>query len=172
MNETLKTLITRRSIRKFKSDMIPEDILNQILLAGEYAPTAKNMQDPIIIAITNKEMRDKISKLNAEIMHANMDPFYNAPVIVLVICKKSPLAEYDGSCVMSNLMNAAWSLGIGSCWIHRAKEEMETPFGKELLKSLNIEGEYVGIGHVALGYIDGNIPQEHPRKENYTYYIK
>ena len=86
MNETLKTLITRRSIRKFKSDMIPEDILNQILLAGEYAPTAKNMQDPIIIAITNKEMRDKISKLNAEIMHANIDPFYNAPVILLVIC--------------------------------------------------------------------------------------
>ena len=129
------------------------------------------MQSSIIIAITNKETRDKLSKLNAKIMGADIDPFYGAPVVLVVLAKKDiPTHVYDGSLVMENLMLAANSLGIGSCWIHRAKEEFETDEGKEILKSLGIEEEYEGIGHCILGYKDeeGNLK---PRKDNYAYYI-
>ena len=145
MNETLNTLKTRRSIRNFKSEMIPENILNQIIEAGTYAASGKNRQSAIIIAVTNQSLREQLVKENAKILNSNKDPFYNAPVILIVLANKDvPTYLYDGSLVLGNLMNAAWSLNIGSCWIHRAKEEFESAFGKELLKSLNIEGNYEG----------------------------
>lgn len=174
MNETIKILKTRRSIKKFKSDPIPIDILEQIIETGTYAPTGLNKQSPIIIAVTNKKMRDSIAEENAKIggWCEGFDPFYGAPVILLVIAKNWANAVYDGSCVISNLMNAAWSLGIGSCWIHRAKEEIESDFGKNLLKSLDIVGDYIGVGHVALGYFDGENPAPKPRKEDWVYWIK
>lgn len=174
MNETLDTLKTRRSIRKFKSDMIPQDILEKIVEAGTYAPTGKGRQSPVVIAITNEELRGQIVKANAKIggWGEDFDPFYGAPVILLVAAENCPTAVYDGSCVMSNLMNAARSLGIGSCWIHRAKEELESDFGKRLLQSLGIDGDYIGIGHVALGYIDGDNPAPKPRKENWVYWVR
>lgn len=173
MNETLNTLKTRRSIRNFKSEMIPENILNQIIEAGTYAASGKNKQSPIIIAVTNQSLRDQLVKENAKILNSNKDPFYNAPVILIVLANKDvPTYLYDGSLVLGNLMNAAWSLNIGSCWIHRAKEEFESAFGKELLKSLNIEGNYEGIGHLVLGYIADEIPQPSKRKDNYVYFIK
>lgn len=169
MNETLKVLETRRSCRKFIADKMPsEEDLNAILRAGSYAPSGMGKQAAKIIAITNKELRDKISAENAKVMNANMDPFYGAPVILLVIADKSVGTYlYDGSLVMGNLMNAAESLGIASIWIHRAKEEIESDFGKQLLKDLGIEGDWEGIGHVALGYAaEGGIGAAHPRKEN------
>lgn len=174
MNETLDTLKTRRSIRKFKSDMIPQDILEKIVEAGTYAPTGMGRQSPVVIAITNEELRGQIVKANAKIggWGEDFDPFYGAPVILLVAAENCPTAVYDGSCVMSNLMNAARSLGIGSCWIHRAKEELESDFGKRLLQSLGIDGDYIGIGHVALGYIDGDNPAPKPRKENWVYWVR
>lgn len=174
MNETIQNLISRRSIRKYKKDLIPKEILTEIIKAGTYAPTGMNQQSPIIIAITSKEQRDKLSKLNAKIMgNPNVDPFYGAPVILVVLAnKKYPTAIYDGSLVMGNLMNAAHSLGIGSCWIHRAKEEFEQEEGKEILKSLGLTEDYEGIGHCILGYPDELLPTPKPRKENYVYYIK
>ncbi len=173
MQDVLEFMKTRRSIRKFKSDMIDDDTLNKIIEAGTYAANGRNMQSPIIIAVTNKEMRDRISKMNAEIMGNNSDPFYGAPVILIVLADKSkPTAIYDGSLVMGNLMLAAHSLGVGSCWIHRAKEEFETAQGKEILKQLGINGEYEGIGHCALGYPDEDYPDVIPRKENRVFYIK
>ena len=101
----------------------------------------------------------------------DFDPFYGAPVILLVAVENYPNAVYDGSCVMDNLLNAAWAMGVGSCWIHRAKEELESDFGKKLLKSLGIVGDYIGVGHAALGYFDGEPPLPKPRKENYIYRI-
>ena len=173
MNEIIENLVSRRSIRKYKSDMLPKEVIEEIVKAGIYAPTGMNKQSPIIIAITNKELRDKLSNLNAKIMgREGADPFYGAPVILIVLADKScRTAIYDGSLVMGNLMNAAHSLGVGSCWIHRAKEEFELEEGKELLKSLGIEGDYEGIGHCILGYVDGEEPEPTPRKENYAYYI-
>lgn len=172
MKDAMEVLLTRRSIRNFNDKSIPEDVLNKILEAGTYAPTAMGMQKPIIIAITDKKVRDEVSRENAKIMgREGTDPFYGAPVILLVAVENYPNAVYDGSCVMDNLLNAAWAMGIGSCWIHRAKEELESDFGKELLKSLGIVGDYIGVGHAALGYFDGEPPLPKPRKENYIYRI-
>ena len=171
MNEVIKNIEERRSIKKYKEDKVPKEIIEKIVEAGMYVPSGMGMQSSIIIAITNKNLRDKLSKLNAKIMGVDTDPFYGAPVVLVVLAKKDiPTHVYDGSLVMENLMLAANSLGIGSCWIHRAKEEFETEEGKEILKSLGIEDEYEGIGHCILGYKDeeGNLK---PRKDNFVYYI-
>lgn len=173
MSEVINNMKTRRSIRKYKPDMIPEDVLNRITEAGTYAATGMGKQSPIIIAVTNKEIRDKFSKMNAEIMGVDSDPFYGAPVVLIVLADKArPTYVYDGSLVMGNLMLAAHAEGIGSCWIHRAKEEFESAEGKAFLKSLGIEGDYEGIGHCVLGYTDGEEPKAMPRKENYVYCVK
>lgn len=173
MSDVLKKMQTRRSIRKFKSDMIPREVIDQIIEAGTYAATGMNRQSPIIIAVTNKEVRDKLSRMNAEIMGTSKDPFYGAPVVLIVLAdKKIPTCVYDGSLVMGNLMLAAHELGIGSCWIHRAKEEFESEEGKEILKSLGITGDYEGIGHCVLGYVDGEYPDILTRKEDWVYYIE
>lgn len=173
MSEVINNMKTRRSIRKYKPDMISEDVLNRIIEAGTYAATGMGKQSPIIIAVTNKEIRDKFSKMNAEIMGVDSDPFYGAPVVLIVLADKArPTYVYDGSLVMGNLMLAAHAEGIGSCWIHRAKEEFESAEGKAFLKSLGIEGDYEGIGHCVLGYTDGEEPKAMPRKENYVYCVK
>ena len=170
MSEVINNMKTRRSIRKYKPDMIPEDVLNRIIEAGTYAATGMGKQSPIIIAVTNKEIRDKFSKMNAEIMGVDSDPFYGAPVVLVVLADKSmPTYIYDGTLVMGNLMLEAHALGVDSCWIHRAKEEFESEEGREILKSLGIEGDYEGIGHCILGYVDGEEPQCHPRKDNWVY---
>lgn len=172
MNEVIKAIQERRAVRKFKPDMLPKEVIDEIVTAGTYSATGKNWQSPIIIAITNKKIRDQFSRLNAEILGAEIDPFFGAPVVLIVLADKSkPTHVYDGSLVMGNLMLAAHSLGIGSCWIHRAKEEFERPEGKELLRSLGIEGDYEGIGHCILGYIDGEYPAPKARKENWVYHI-
>ena len=173
MNEVIKNIETRRSVRKFKSDMLPTEIIDEIIETGTYAASGMNRQPSIIIAVTDKEVRDKLSRLNAKIMGTpNMAPFYGAPVVLIVLADKSyPTYLYDGSLVMGNLMLAAHSLNIGSCWIHRAKEEFEMEEGKEILKSLGIDGEYEGIGHCILGYTDGKEPEAPPRKENCVYHI-
>lgn len=174
MSEVLDKMKSRRSIRKYKPDMVPQDVLNQIIEAGLYAASGMGYQNTIIIQVTNKKLRDEISKMNREIagMKEGTDPFYGAPAMLIVLAKKDwRTGVYDGSLVMGNLMLAAHELGLGSCWIHRAKEEFETDWGKELLKSLGIEEEYEGIGHCALGYIDGEYPEAAKRKENRVFYI-
>lgn len=175
MSETMQTIRNRRSIRKYKPDMVPKEILEKIIQAGTYAATGRGMQSPIIIAVTRKEMRDKLSKMNAEIMgcEEGTDPFYGAPVVLIVLADRTKGTYlYDGSLVMGNLMLAAQDCGVASCWIHRAKEEFESEEGKGILKSLGITGDYEGIGHCILGYADCEEPQAADRKENYVYYIE
>ena len=173
MSEVLDKIKSRRSIRKYKSDMVPQDKLEKIIEAGTYAATGMGKQSPIIVAVTNKELRDRLSAMNAKIMGTNTDPFYGAPVVLIVLADKSrPTYLYDGSLVMGNLMLEAEAQGIGSCWIHRAKEEFESEEGKEILKSLGIEGDYEGIGHCVLGFADGPAPKAAPRKDSYVYYVK
>ena len=148
MNETLKVLETRRSCRNFKPDMISEEELQEIVKAGTYAPTGMGKQSPLIIAVTNKELRDQIAEENRKIggWKEGFDPFYGAPVILIVLANKAcPTYVYDGSLVLGNLMNAAESLGVASIWIHRAKEEFESEFGKKILADLGIEGDYEGM---------------------------
>lgn len=173
MNKIISNIKSRRSIKKYKKEMIPEEIINEILEAGTYAPSGMNMQSSIIISVTNKQVRDKLSKLNAKIMgREGFDPFYGAPVVLIVLANKAcPTYIYDGSLVMANLMLAAHSLNIDSCWIHRAKEVFELEEGKEILKYLGIEGEYEGIGNCILGYRDCEELQASPRKQKYVYRI-
>lgn len=172
MNETIKNLIERRSCRKYSTTQIKEEELNSVLKAGEYAPTGMGRQSPIILVLQNKEKVEKLSKLNAKIMGTDKDPFYGAPTVLIVLADKN-IGTYkeDGSLVLGNLMNAAYSLGLGSCWIHRAKEEFETDEGKELLKEWNIPENYVGIGHCVLGYPEEK-SEAKPRKEDYIRFIK
>ena len=172
MSEVLEKMQTRRSIRKYKSDMIPKDAIEKIVEAGTYAASGMNLQTPVIVAVTNKEIRDKMSKANAQVMGSENDPFYGAPVVLVVLAEKKGTYVYDGSLVMGNLMLAAHELGIGSCWIHRAKEVFEQDEWKEWLKSLGIEGEYEGIGNCVLGYVDGEYPGVLPRKENRVYFVE
>ena len=171
--DALQNLKERRSIRRYKADMLPREVIETIAEAGTYAPTGKNRQSPIIIAVTNKELRDKMSALNAKVLGSESDPFYGAPVVLVVLAERANANHvYDGSLVMGNLMLAAHAMGIGSCWINRAREVYDTPEGKEVLASLGIEGDYEGIGNCILGYIDGDVPAAGPRKENYVYFVE
>ena len=175
MNETLKVLETRRSCRNCKPDMISEEELQEIIKAGTYAPTGMGKQSPLIIAVTNKELRDQIAEENRRIggWKEGFDSFYGAPVILIVLANKAcPTYVYDGSLVLGNLMNAAESLGVASIWIHRAKEEFDSEFGKKILADLGIKGDYEGIGHCALGYAAEEPKEAAARKENYVYYVK
>lgn len=174
MNETLKVLETRRSCRNFKPDMITTEELQAIVKAGTYAATGMGRQSPLIIAVTDKNLRDQISEENRKIggWGEGFDPFYGAPVILIVLADKSvPTHVYDGSLVMGNLMNAAESLGVASIWIHRAKEEFDSDFGKNILKKLGIDGEYEGIGHCALGYAAEPANAPAARKDDYVFYV-
>ena len=155
MGETLEIIKKRRSVRGYKADMVPKDVLDKIIEAGTYAATGMGRQSPIIISVSNKELRDKLSAMNAKIMgkEEGFDPFYGAPNVLIVLADKTmPTYLYDGSLVMGNLMLAAADLGVDSCWIHRAKEEFESEEGKAILKELGITGDYEGIGHCVLGY--------------------
>ena len=170
--ETLTTLKTRRSCRAYKPELIEEEKLNAIIEAGTYAATGMGRQSPIIIAVTDQELRNKLSKMNAAVMGMDMDPFYGAPELLIVLADKAvPTYLYDGSLVMGNLMNAAADLGVASCWIHRAKEEFESEEGKAILKELGIEGDYEGIGHLILGYAAKPEASPAPRKANYVYRV-
>ena len=172
MGETLTTLKTRRSCRAYKPELIEEDKLNAIIEAGTYAATGMGKQSPIIIAVTDRAMRDKLSKMNAAVMGVDFDPFYGAPELVIVLAdKRMPTYVYDGSLVMGNMMNAAADLGVASCWIHRAKEEFESEEGKAILQDLGIVGDYEGIGHLILGYAAKPAAEAAPRKADYIYRI-
>ena len=163
MESTLKDLKERRSIRAYKSEQIKEEELQKILEAGTYAPTGMGMQSPKIIVVQDQETRDYLSKLNARVMgDEESDPFYGAPTVLVVLASKErPTCVEDGALVMGNLMNAAYAVGVGSCWIHRAREV----FG--------VEGDYIGVGHCILGYpADGAVPEAKPRKVDYIVYVR
>ena len=175
MNEIIRAMEERRSVRKFKPDMVPKEMIEQIIEAGLYAASGMGKQAAIVVAVTKKELRDKIAEDNRKIggWGEGFDPFYGAPVILMVLGNKEvPTHVYDGSLMMGNLMLAAHSLGLGSIWIHRAKEELEMDEYKELLKSLGGEGEWEGIGHCAIGYADGNLPAAAARKENRVFWAE
>ncbi|MCD8037411.1 MAG: nitroreductase [Clostridiales bacterium] len=173
-NETLETLKTRRSCRAYKPELITDEQLETILEAGEWAPSGMGKQSAIMIAVQNKDDVAELERINAEIFgKPDSHPFYGAPTVVVVLADTDkPTAIYDGSLVMGNLMNAAASIGVDCCWIHRAKETFEREDGKALLKKWGIEGNYIGIGNCILGYAAQEIPAPAPRKENYITIIK
>jgi nitroreductase len=173
VNHAIETIKTRRSIRRFKPDMLPRETIDAIIEAGLYAPSGMNTQNTVIVAITNREIRDRLSRANAAVMGAERDPFYGAPVVLVVLAEKSRRTHvHDGSLVMGNLMLAAHALGVGSCWIHRAQETFDQPEWKEFLASLGLEGDYEGIGNCILGYTDGEEPAAPARREGRVFYAE
>ena len=174
-NEVLEAMQLRRSIRSYKTDPVPETDLQEIIKAGLYTASGRGSQDTIILAVTNPGMIKRLSRLNCEIggWEPSFDPFYGAPAVLVVLADKNrPTAVYDGSLVMGNMMLAAHSMGLGSIWIHRAKEEFELPEYQSLLKEMGIEGEWEGIAHCAVGYIDGELPEAAARKENRVFWLE
>ena len=166
MMDTLTTLKERRSCRKYLDKQISGEQLDAILEAGTYAPTGMNKQSPIIVAIQDRETINAISKLNGSIWGKDTDPFYGA---IVFADTNVPTYIYDGSLVMGNLMNAAYALGVDSCYIFRAKEVFNLPEGKEYLKKWGIPDNYEGIGNCILGYrSDGGVANAAPRKEGYV----
>ncbi|SEQ07532.1 hypothetical protein SAMN04487977_102404 [Treponema bryantii] len=168
MNEIIKAMKERRSIRKFKVELPSKADLEQIVEAGLYAASGMGKQATKVIVVTDKKLRDKIMEMNRKVggWDKGFDPFYGAPVMIIVLGElENGNRVYDGSLVMGNLMLAAHSLGLGSIWIHRAKQEFESDEGKEILKELGIEGEWEGIGHCAVGYMDCELPPPPARKE-------
>lgn len=171
MNNTVSDIMNRRSIRKYKPEQISREELDTVLQAGICAPTGMNRQSPLVIAVQNKEVRDRLSRMNAAVLGTDSDPFYGAPTVVVVLADaNSPHAVQDGSLVMGNLMNAANAIGLGSCWINRAKEMFATEEGKQLLAQWGVEGDVIGVGNCILGYPDEN-PAMKPRKPDYIRYI-
>lgn len=174
MGDTIQVIKERRSVRKYQDRRVPQEVIDRIVEAGTYAPTGMGKQSPIILQIKNDMVRDELSKQNAEIMgKPGTDPFYGAKDVLVVLANREiPTYLYDGSLVMGTLMLAAKDLGVDSCYIFRAKEEFESEYGKALLKSLGIDGDYEGIGHVILGYAEGGQPKVAPRKQNYVYVVE
>lgn len=175
MNKVIETMKTRRSVRAFEPDKMPErSLIEAVAEAGTYAPTGMGAQSPLIVAVTSKAVRDRLSELNAAVMGTKADPFYGAPVVLVVLADRTrPTYLYDGSLVMGNLMNAAHALGLGSCWIHRAREVFDSEEGKAMLSAWGIEGDYEGIGHCVLGYPkEGAVKEPAPRKEGYVRFVE
>jgi nitroreductase len=169
MNETIKTLLGRRSIRKFKPEQIKEHELNAILEAGMYAPSGANQQAAFFIVVQDKETIKKLSAMNAAVLGKDIDPYYGAPTIVLVFADKSKVTPVeDATLALGNMFNAAASLGTGSCWVHRTKQMFETEEGKDLLKKWGVTGDYIGVGSCILGYPEGDHPKAAKRKDNFV----
>lgn len=168
MNETLNNLKTRRSIRAYQPKQVDKALLEQVLEAGIYAPTGGGRQTPYIVAVQDPDTVKQLSRMNAAVNGAKSDPFYGAPTVLVVLADRSRGTYLlDGASVMTTLVNAAHALGLGSCWINRAKEEFQSEEGKALLQKWGIEGDIEGIGHVTLGYPAGDAPEPAPRKANY-----
>ena len=173
MNEAMYNgLLERRSIRSFKPEQITDEELALVLKAGTYAPTAKGAQSPIIIAVQNPEEVAAVNALNAR-FGPGQNPYYGAPTVLLVLVPAGGyLGDLDGAAVLTNLCNAAYAVGLGSCWINRPQFMFETNEGRDMLKRWGVEGAWRGVGSVALGYPAAEAPAARPRKENYCYIVK
>lgn len=163
----LECMETRRSVRAYLPNAVPEEKLERILRAGLYAASGMGRQSAMILCVTDKALRDRLMRMNAAIMGTpEKDPFYGAPCVLVVLADRNiPTAVYDGSLVLGNMMLAAYAEGLGSCWIHRAREEFDSDEGKAILHDLGVEGDYEGVGHLIVGYADGAEPEAKPRRE-------
>lgn len=175
MNETMNAILSRRSVRKYTDRMPSREDLEQIIQAGLYAASGKGGQSSVILAVTDRTLRDRLMEMNRKIggWAEGFDPFYGAPAVLLVLAdKSSPNHVYDGSLAMGNMMLAAHALGLGSCWINRAREEFDSEEGKAILRSLGVEGDYEGIGHCVVGYPAGELPAAKPRREGRVFWVE
>lgn len=173
MNEALEKILERRSIRAYKPEQITDSELDFVIRAGLAAPSAMNRQPTVLLAIQDKDIIARLSRLNALVMGAEgVDPFYGAPTVIVVLADRNIATHVeDGALVLGNLMNTASALGLGSCWINRAKEVFEMPEAREILRGCGIGDEYIGVGHCILGYPDCERPQAKPLRDGRLFRI-
>lgn len=173
MNETINSMIKRRTIRKYKQEQITDGELNAVLEAGLYAPSGANQQSAVFIVVQNKDVIKKLTKMNAEFFGKDIDTYYGAPTIVLVLADKNKRTPVeDGSLALGNMYNAAYSLGLGACWVHREKQMFESEEGLALLKEWGVEGDFIGVGALTLGYPDCELPAPSSRNDNRVFFVK
>ena len=167
MNEAYRNLLQRRSIRRYEDRPVPDELLDAILEAGIHAPSGMNTQGVRLVAVRDPETVALMSKLNAAVMGATHDPFYGAKCVVVVLADPEIYGGWveDGALAMGNLMNAAHALGLGSCWIHRARQVFDAPEGKALLRKWGLPEHLRGVGNYILGYPACDHPDPAPRKE-------
>lgn len=172
-NAVLQAIQTRRSVKAYLPNAVPQEKLDAILQAGLYAASGMNRQSAIVLCVTDPEVRNQLSRMNAAVMGAEgRDPFYGAPCVLVVLADRSvPTGVYDGSLMLGNMMLAAHAEGLGSCWIHRAKEEFDSEEGKEILRKAGITGDYVGVGHLVVGYPKVGEPEAKPRRDGRVFRI-
>ena len=169
MNEAIKNLLERRSVRGYKKDLVPAEVLDEILEVGKYAPSGMGQQKTLMVITQKPELVAKLSKMNADVMGAKSDPFYGAPTVVIVFAdSEQGTCVENGSLVMGNLMNAAHAVGVDSCWIHRAREVFDSEEGKALKAEWGVPESYIGIGHCVLGYRSGEYPEAKARKDGFV----
>lgn len=166
MHEAISNLLNRRSVRSYTDRQVPDELLDAVLEAGLYAPSGMNTQGVRLVAVRDRETRDLLSRLNAAVMGASSDPFYGAPCVVVVLADPEIYGGWveDGALALGNMMNAAHALGLGSCWIHRARQVFDSPEGKALLKAWGLPEQLRGVGNCILGY-PAEVPAARPRKE-------
>ena len=171
MNQVIDALLKRRSIKQYTDVQVTDEELEQIIKCGLYAPNGMGAQAPVFVAVRDKQTRDLLAKLNADVMGTDMDPFYGAPCVICVLAdaQRSTAVE-DGSLAIGNMCLAAHSLGLGSCWIHRCKQVFESEQGKALLEKWGVKGDLIGVGFCILGHSE-QIKQAAERKENRVYYV-
>ena len=169
MNEILKAMETRQSVRAYRPDPIDEETLNAILRAGTFAPSGMGRQSGKIVVVQDLATREILRAKNAEVIgNPAADPFYGAPTVLVVLADSTvPTWVEDGSLVMGNLLLAASALGVGACWIHRARETFDSPEGKALLRKWGIPETYRGVGNCILGYPAAEPQPKKPRKADF-----
>lgn len=169
MNQVIEAMLRRRSCRSYKPEQVREDTLQEILLAGTYAASGMGRQSGKIVVVQNKDTIEQLRAMNAAVMgNPNSDPFYGAPTVCVVLADPDVSTwQEDGSLILGNLMLAASTLGVASCWIHRAQQEFDSPEGKALLEKWGIPTRYRGVGHCILGYAAADLPAAKPRKADY-----
>lgn len=172
-NQLLELIKTRRSCRHYKAEQVSDELLNAVLEAGEYAPTGHGLQDPIIVAVQNDDIKAQLARLNAQIMGVDSNPYYDAPTYLLVFSTKdNPNVFQDGSCVLENMMLAAHAVSLATCWINREYQMFQTEEGKQLMKTLGVDEQYIGIGALSLGYASREARPAAPRKEGRVRVVK
>lgn len=175
MNPILEAIRDRRSVRRYKPEMVPQAAIDEVIRAGLWAASGRGLQAPIVVAVTNRDLRDRLSAMNCQIggWPPDFDPFYGAPVLLIVLAPKSVATGlYDASLVLGNMLLAAHSLGLGSCWIHRAREEFASEEGRAILRQLGVSGDYEGVGHCILGYADVAASPGAARKDGRVFYAR
>lgn len=168
-HEAMEVLKNRRSIRKYKPEQVDRETLIAVLEAGTYGATGMGTQSPWIVAVQDPETIALLNRLNGIVLgDPDGMPYYGAPTILIVFASPGVRTPYEDAIIVgTNLLNAAYAAGLGSCWINRSRQMFEMPEGKALMAKWGIPEDCYGAVSISLGYADCEPPEARPRKADY-----